>query len=192
VRILGHARVAAEKVVDEADREHIGEDSEMEEPGVGQARKRIAAWAAVALWTGLILLLSTDSFSAEQSSRFIEPLLSYLFPGLAASERAAVHWLIRKSAHAFEYGALALLTWRALRVRPPGQELRSALLAMAFVASVACLDELGQSTRAARTGSVNDVLLDTAGGAAGLGVALALRATRRRRGRLSFPTAPVP
>jgi VanZ family protein len=164
-------------------------------------RVRVLAWGCVALWTALIFGLSTDSFSADQTSGIIGPLLDFFFPGLDAGTRALVHFLVRKLAHFVEYAVLGILSWRALRMGEPWSalrtgaprsELRSAALAVAFLLAVAALDETGQATRASRTGSPRDVALDTAGGITGVCLALGVRALGRRRAALSFPRPPVP
>jgi VanZ family protein len=153
----------------------------------GERRERAIAWGVVALWTALIFSLSTDSFSADETSRIIGPLLDYFFPGLSSEAHALVHFAVRKTAHFVEYAVLGILTWRALRTGPPGRELRSVLLAFAFVVSVAALDETGQTTRASRTGSPRDSLLDATGGAAGIALALGVRAWARRRAAVRLP-----
>jgi VanZ family protein len=153
----------------------------MQQPSADRGRERALAWAAVLLWTGVILLLSTDSFSADETSRIIGPLLDFFFPGLEAATRALVHAGVRKSAHAFEYAVLAILAWRALHLEMPGRERRATLLALALALGVASVDETGQATRAARTGSPIDVALDGAGGAAGLALAHGAAAWQRRR-----------
>lgn len=146
------------------------------------------AWLAVGLWTGLILWLSTDSFSAQETSRIIGPLLDFFFPGLEPAARAAVHAAIRKSAHVFEYAVLALLVWRACLLGTRAHGLRAATVTLALVAAVAMLDETGQGRRAARTGSARDVALDVAGGAAAVVAAAAWR--RHARGRRAPSPAP--
>lgn len=153
----------------------------MQHAGADRRREQILAWGAVALWTGVILILSTDSFSASETSRIIDPLLNFFFPGLDAAARELVHAGVRKSAHVCEYAVLGALVWCALGVGPPGRERRSLLLALSFVVSVAALDELGQATRSSRTGSPRDVALDTAGGIAGIGLAHGARTWQRRR-----------
>jgi VanZ family protein len=145
----------------------------------------VRAWLAVALWTALVWTLSSDAFSAGETSRVLEPLLRLVFPGLDAAGIERIHFAVRKAAHATEYGVLALLVLRALRVgaRQVARPLRwSAVLALAFAASVATADELRQAQSEARTGSPKDVALDAAGAAAALAGALAVRRfTRARR-----------
>jgi len=152
----------------------------MKHAGADRQREQILAWGAVALWTGVIFILSTDSFSASETSRIIDPLLGFFFPGLDAAARELVHAGIRKSAHVCEYAMLGGLVWCALEIGSPERARRSLLLAISFVVSVAALDEMGQATRSSRTGSPRDVALDTAGGIAGIGLACGTQKWRRR------------
>jgi len=92
--------------------------------------------------------------------------------------------LARKCAHLTEYAVFALLLWRALR-KPVKNDprpwlWREARLALLMVALYAASDEFHQCFVPTRTGLVSDVLVDTAGGAAGL---LALWAFGRRQKR---------
>lgn len=144
-------------------------------------RARALAWTAVASWSAVILLLSTDSFSAGQTSRIVGPLLDLLFPGLDPALKAVVHGAVRKLAHFVEYAVLGGLAHRALALRPGRSALRAAGLGLLLAAAVALADETGQSLRADRTGSSRDVALDVAG--AGFGLALCLGAAAARRPR---------
>ncbi len=138
------------------------------------------AWLLVGVWISLILLLSGDNFSAHQTSRFIGPLLAWLFPEMPEANRLLVHGAIRKAAHVAEYAVLAALALRALRLsfRRSRPSLRSALalpaLALLLVLAVAAFDEAGQARRDARTGSLVDVGWDLLGGTLGCTAALAL------------------
>ena len=90
--------------------------------------------------------------------------------------------IARKCVHLTEYAVLALLLWRALR-KPVKNDprpwlWREARLALLMVALYAASDEFHQCFVPTRTGLVSDVLVDTAGGAAGL---LALWAFGRRQ-----------
>src|SRR5687768_17166855 len=76
-------------------------------------RGRIIRFAPIILWVGVIFYLSSESGSMTQTSRFIGPLLHFLFPAAPEETIAAYHAFIRKSAHFFEYAILALLVFRA-------------------------------------------------------------------------------
>jgi VanZ family protein len=136
----------------------------------------------VALWLVVILSFSTDAASAQRTSRFLGPLIAWLFPHWDEATRAAAHFAIRKTAHVTEYALLAVLLLRALRgnsaERTPPWRWRLALSAVAASALVAGLDEFLQTRSATRTGSPWDVALDAAG--ALLGVLLWRLLARRR------------
>lgn len=50
----------------------------------------------------------------DETSRFIRPLLEFLFPAASAETITLYHAFIRKCAHFTEYAVLALLAYRAL------------------------------------------------------------------------------
>jgi VanZ family protein len=92
-----------------------------------------------------------------------------------------LYYGIRKGAHVAEYGLLAVLAQSAWRVRLPTVPARFGA-ALAWVVAVAAFDEGRQSFSDRRTGSLEDVALDFAGGVLALCVVIAyLGAMRRRR-----------
>ena len=123
----------------------------------------LATWLPPIAWTGLVLALSSPSFSADNTGGILRPLLAWLLPWLSASSIEVLHWLLRKAAHVTEYAVLAALWFRAFTrsgtVRPPA----AAWLALVVGVVVATVDELRQSALASRGGSAGDVLLDTTG-----------------------------
>lgn len=150
---------------------------------------RIAlAWAPVALWSALVLGLSSEPFGADETGRWLEALLGWAFPGLDEAGRAALHGGLRKTAHVVEYALLAALVFRALRLsspRAPGPA-RAVGVSLAFVAALAAMDEGRQSRLEGRSGRLSDVALDVAGGGAGL---LAMGLWLRRRRAAASPPA---
>lgn len=111
-------------------------------------------------WTALIAWFSTSDWSAAETGQFLLPLLKRLLPWAVPEQLDALHWLARKSAHAVEYGVLAAL-WRwALTT---GHVFRRAAVPLVLAVCTAALDELHQATTTTRTGSMADVLLDSAG-----------------------------
>jgi VanZ family protein len=147
-------------------------------------RVRLWAYAPILLWVSFIFFLSTDSGSSAQTSRFVRPLLHFLFPAAPESTIDIYHYYIRKCAHFTEYAILALLTARSLlRLRPPLRFWPGMVLA--FVGLVACLDELYQTLNASRTPSPYDSLLDFSGGA--FAVVVVWLVLRWRACRLSLP-----
>jgi VanZ family protein len=129
-------------------------------------------WLPVLAWMALIFTGSSDIKSYQHSVGIIEPFLRWLFPWLSQPHVEIFHHLIRKCAHLTEYAVLALLLWRALRqpVRndPRPWNWREARLALLMVMLYAATDEFHQLFVPERTSLVSDVMIDTAGGAAGL------------------------
>jgi VanZ family protein len=123
-------------------------------------------WLAVGLWIAVVLGFSSDRFSAESTSRFLAPLVHWIFPAISAETQQLLQFLTRKGAHAFEYAVLAALAYQALR--QSSNPWRSAGLALALVVAVAVTDETRQAFSAARTGSPIDVSIDVAGGTTAL------------------------
>jgi VanZ family protein len=141
-------------------------------------------WLPALIWMALIFSASSDANSFAHSSRILGPLLHWLFPQMPDDTMYFIVLLARKCAHLTEYAVLALLLWRALR-KPVKNDprpwlWREARLALLMVALYAASDEFHQCFVPTRTGLVSDVLVDTAGGAAGL---LALWAFGRRQKR---------
>jgi len=113
-------------------------------------------------WTALIAWFSATSWSASETGRLLLPFLRGLMPWAHPEQLDAAHWLLRKTAHVVEYAVLAGLWWRALAARrSPGW--RGAL---GLCVLTSALDEIHQSTTLTRTGSVADVILDSAAAAA--------------------------
>jgi VanZ family protein len=128
----------------------------------------------------LIFLLSSSAGASSSSSYFVRPVLEWLFP-LAADETLAVyHGYIRKSAHVFMYGGLAVLALRAF-VGSEVSVLRRHPFPTALVAvlAVAVFDEYHQSLNPSRTGTASDVVLDLAGGSVGSIIVWLYRNMRR-------------
>src|SRR5205085_6197715 len=135
----------------------------------------------VVAWVCFIFFASTGSFSADNTSRIIRPLLLWLSPGISEASINQAHFLVRKAAHFTEYAVLALLAARAFRTSPRrGLSARWWLASFALVACVALSDEFHQSFVPSRTASVYDSLLDMTGGATAL-ACVALWLARRRR-----------
>jgi hypothetical protein len=139
-------------------------------PGVLSRRGFAKYWLPILLWMVLIYGGSGNLLSAQQTSRFLRPMIHWLFPRLSeAGVIRAVGW-IRKGAHVTEYAVLALLIWRARRRPYPAVahpwSWRDAGWAFGLAAAYAMTDELHQSFVPSRTGSVWDVLLDAGGAAA--------------------------
>jgi VanZ family protein len=108
---------------------------------------------------------STAGFSASNTSRFIRPLLKWLFPGHSEAELVSLHVLVRKAGHFLEYAVLAFLARRAF-VTSSHDFIRRRWfeLALSLVVVNSLLDEWHQSFVPSRTGSIYDSFIDIAGG----------------------------
>jgi len=147
-------------------------------------RNVIKYWLPVAVWMVLIFTASGDANSGQHSSRILAPLLRWLFPDISPEMTDAVVFTARKCAHITEYAILALLTWRAFR-NPQRADARpwSWLVVrhtMIVVILYAATDEFHQLFVPSREGKLLDVLVDTAGGVAGILLLRALYWWRNR------------
>jgi len=139
---------------------------------------RIArAWLWVALWASLVWWLGSDAFGAPMTSRYLGPLIEWLWPSSSLAQRYALLLAIRKFAHPSVYAVLAGLAFRAALLSGISGLARGAAVALALAVSIAGLDELRQTKTRTRTGAASDVALDAAGASAALA---ALGALRRR------------
>ena len=146
------------------------------------SRRRLWRYGPLVAWTCFVLLASSGSFSASNTSRIIRPLLLWLFPDISEESLAYAHFLVRKAAHFSEYALLALLAARAFRTSQREKVRRRWwVAAFALVACVALVDEFHQSFLPTRTGTIYDSLLDMAGGATALACAALWLARRRRK-----------
>ncbi|MBK7391873.1 MAG: VanZ family protein [Chloracidobacterium sp.] len=131
--------------------------------------RRVLLWqyAPVVFWIAVIFYLSSDQGSMSQTSRFIRPLLEFLFPAASEQTLLIYHGYIRKAAHFTEYAVLAFLAVRALSI-PATVRLHKwrYILPLLLVISIAAIDEFHQSFEISRTGSIFDVMLDISGGLA--------------------------
>ena len=139
-------------------------------------RKWLTAYAPLAIWTILIIGLGSSLGAMNETSRFIRPLLEYVFPAAHPETISLLHGYVRKAAHLTEYAILAILAVRALS--PFKYRVTTALF---IVLVVALIDEFNQSFNPARTGTPTDVLIDVVGGSIGLGVWWLFAGFRARR-----------
>lgn len=103
----------------------------------------------------------------SNTSRFIQPLLEFLFPNSPEETLIVYHGYLRKLAHITEYAILAFWASRAFSTSALKLLRRFwFLLSFVLVVAVAVADETNQSFNAARTSSIYDVLLDISGGTA--------------------------
>jgi len=130
-------------------------------------RGRFLRYAPIILWIGVIMVLSTSQASMSKTSRFVTPLLVFLFPNAPEATLVIYHGYVRKLAHFTEYAILAFWACRAFSNSSQNLLLRFRFaFSFILVFVVASIDETNQSFLSSRTGSIDDVLLDAAGGAA--------------------------
>lgn len=134
----------------------------------------VIAWAAV-IWT-----MSTHWFGSANTSRFILPVLRFLFPHASWHFLSHAHFLIRKGGHVTEYFIFSLLVLRTIRGERPGWRLIWAIAAIAIVFVYAGSDEFHQYFVPGRGSEFSDVLLDTAAGTIAQFFAWLWFVTRRR------------
>lgn len=113
-------------------------------------------WMPVLAWALIIFGFSTSYFSAESTSKFIEPILRFLMPGASAATIALGHAFVRKAAHFTNYAILFwLLVSGPMRARP--------YRAFGICVIYALLDEGHQMFVPNRGPSLYDVALDSTG-----------------------------
>lgn len=120
----------------------------------------------VVAWATFVWGLGSDGFSNEDTSRYLGPLVDWLFGSLSAAARESILFWIRKAAHPVEYGIWAALLVRAFWLSQLRDALRLAGCTLALVFALAAADEIRQGRSDARDGSGWDALLDLAGGGA--------------------------
>ncbi|HVB78536.1 MAG TPA: VanZ family protein [Candidatus Binataceae bacterium] len=123
----------------------------------GESLERpLIKWIPVLVWALVIFGLSTSYFSAEATSKFIDPILRLLMPTASAATIGLVHGFVRKAAHFTNYAILFwLLISGPLRERP--------YYALGLCVLYAFLDEGHQIFVPGRTPSLYDVALDSTG-----------------------------
>jgi VanZ family protein len=127
--------------------------------------ERIWRYVPLILWIVVIAFMSGGQASMSNTSRFIRPLLEFLFPNSPEETLQIYHGYIRKLAHFTEYAILGFFAWRTFKYSFKSQVSKGWILwSIAIVILVAACDEFNQSFNASRTGSIWDVLLDCFGG----------------------------
>jgi|WetSurMetagenome_2_1015567.scaffolds.fasta_scaffold35947_1 VanZ family protein len=137
-------------------------------------------WLPAVLWIGCIFFLSTASFSADHTSRIIEPLIRFFMPHITSREIETIHFFIRKAAHLTEYCIASLLLFHSFRNTTKFQKhWRWAFYSVVGVMCIATMDEFLQSFVTSRTSSVVDIGIDTVGGILGQVISITLYRLRR-------------
>jgi VanZ family protein len=143
-------------------------------------REILKSWLPVVLWIAVMFFGSTDLMSAEHTSRFLEPLLRWLIPGISPQAIAQAHLYLRKAAHLTEYAILASLLFRAVQFWANSFWKRAALAF--FPATLFAVgDEFHQAFVPSRTSSLGDVSIDCTGAIIGLALCRWVWARARRK-----------
>lgn len=129
------------------------------------AKRIIKVWLPSLVWLAVITVESTNLGSMEHTGRILYPFFRFLF-NMDPEKFALWHMLLRKTGHVVGYFILSVLLFRSWRATFPRLSTRWcvewATIALLSTALVAMLDEWHQSYLPSRTGTVRDVVLDTA------------------------------
>lgn len=123
------------------------------------------AFAPLAVWIVVVFAMSSSSASMAETSRFIGPLIRWIYPDISPETLKVIHVGVRKLAHIFEYAVLGFLSVRAFSM-VAGYRLGNwrYLIAIIPVVLVAMADEYRQSFDVTRMGTIEDAILDIASG----------------------------
>ncbi|HYX28842.1 MAG TPA: VanZ family protein [Pyrinomonadaceae bacterium] len=132
------------------------------------ARNRFSRYAPLLVWAALIFIGSGNVLSAEHTSILLAAV-RWLFPSASEAFLASLHFVIRKAGHLIEYAILAILAARAFRYSFHAF-IKSHWFAFALLVAAAysLTDEFHQSFVPARTASIYDCMIDSAGALIGL------------------------
>jgi VanZ family protein len=118
----------------------------------------------------MIVLESTATMSAANTSQWLYPLWVRLFGPLDPARWMVIHHYIRKTGHFMGYGVVSLAffySWRQtlyhMAVRGRTLWRRASALAVVCTLVIASLDEYHQSFLPSRTSSIFDVGIDLCG-----------------------------
>ncbi|RKL68203.1 VanZ family protein [Salipaludibacillus neizhouensis] len=133
------------------------------------------SWTAAVSWMALIFYLSHQpaTESSELSTGITEVILSTvesIAPNLDVDMSYFNH-IVRKNAHFFAYLTLGLLVLHAMR-RSGVRGYQGAASALVIGVLYAISDEVHQLFIPGRSGEVRDVLIDSGGASAGIGLYL--------------------
>jgi VanZ family protein len=144
-------------------------------------RNRLSYWLPPILWMAVIFWCSTDTFSAEHTSTWLEWVCRWVVPHLSHAQCMIMHFYVRKAAHFSIYAILAGLLMRAFCAGAWSRWRFQWMLSSFFIVSLyALLDEYHQSFTWYRTASPYDSFLDMAGGGVSLLVLWLVRLWKTR------------
>jgi VanZ family protein len=130
----------------------------------------ILDWLPASLSVLMIVLESTATMSASNTSQWLYPFWVKLFGPISKAHWNEVHHLIRKTGHVVGYGVVSLAffySWRQTLHRMAVKHWtlwrRASVLAVLCTLLIASLDEFHQSFLPSRTASPVDVGIDLCG-----------------------------
>ena len=126
-------------------------------------RPRFTYWIPAVIVGVLISVFSTHYFTAEETGRFIFPILHWLFPGASPHMYRVMHTGIRKMAHVTEFGIFSISVFHGVRGNRHGWRLNWAIATLLLAVTYAGLDEWHQSFVPLREARVRDVAVDAFG-----------------------------
>lgn len=122
-------------------------------------------WLPPLAWCGMMLFISGDLGSANNTGAILKWLLSW-FPPLSPAQFDLIHFYVRKTiGHFGNYAFLYFLWFRAFRGQLGWTTGRTFSLAIGVCLAMALMDEGHQLMFISRTGSLRDVALDLSGAA---------------------------
>ena len=129
------------------------------------AKRIFKAWIPSAICLAVIAMESTDLGSSYYTAKILYPLFHFVF-NMGPGSFALWHMLLRKTGHFVGYFTVSVFLFRSWRATFPRLSTRWCLqwatVALFSTALVAALDEWHQTFLPSRTGTLLDVLLDTA------------------------------
>jgi VanZ family protein len=125
--------------------------------------QRLTYWIPAICVALLISSFSTHYFSGEETSRFIVPVLHWLFPSANARVLRLMHVGIRKAAHVAEFAVFSTTVFHGVRAERRGWRPEWAALTLLIAVAYAAFDEWHQSFVPLREARVRDVVIDVTG-----------------------------
>jgi len=125
---------------------------------------------------------TNDALTADSTSLIIVPIIKWLFPHADEATIEILHIGIRKCIHFLEYGFLAYLLFRGVRMRNKGWRLKWILFAGLITIGYGALDEFFQTLIPSRTGSLSDWMIDSAGAVVTLLIITMISFIKMRKG----------
>jgi VanZ family protein len=122
-------------------------------------------WVPALLWSALLLLASGKQGRGTLTEALLQWALTGTVGNISPEMFKLLHFLFRKTLHVTAYGIAASLNFRAVRAGRAGWTPKWSIIAIALAAIVGALDEWHQTLVPGRTGTIDDVALDTAGAA---------------------------